>query len=93
MGSVPNILSGAKKALEKAQSFTKSVEGKTPSTFASSGEKYPAAQSQYSRVREARRKEPGEFMGVRSDQAPELKYAERARGQYGEALKAAEGKE
>ena len=87
MGSTPNVLSGAKKALEKAQSFTKSVEGKTSSTFT------PPARSQYSQVREARRKEPGEFLGIRSDQAPELKEAQAARGQYSDALKAAEGKD
>ena len=91
---MPNddILAGAKKALEKARAFTKSAEGHEPSMFAQKPPKAAApgtpARSQYSRVRDAR-KEPGEFMGIRSDQAGELKSAQAARGQMGEALKAA----
>lgn len=93
MGSVPNILSGAKKALEKAKEFTRSVEGSNESMFAEKPPKAAAPgtppRSQYAHVRAARREEPGEFMGVRSDQAPELNAAVAARGQYKEALRAA----
>lgn len=86
-----DILAGAKKALAKAQAFTKSTESQDPGQFAKTPPKPTAPgtppRSQYSEVRDARK--AGEFMGVRSDQAGEIKSAQAARGQYKDALKAA----
>lgn len=73
MGSTPNVLAGAKKALENANNFTKSVTGGKPNAFAPKAESKPqAAKSDYSHARDAR-KSGGEFLGVRSDEAPDIK--------------------
>ncbi len=80
MGSVPNILKGAKKALDKANNFTKSVTGNKPSMFTPNSE----APTDYSHAREAR-KAP-EFMGVRSNEAPEINTALASREQAKKAL-------
>jgi len=71
MSSVPNILEGAKHALDKANNFTKSVTGGKPSAFAPKSEAKPET-SDYFHAREAR-KAPSEFLGVRSDEAPDIK--------------------
>lgn len=84
MGSISNILEGAKKTLDKANNFTKSVTGGTPNAFASKSEAKPET-SDYSHAREAR-KSPSEFLGVKSDQAPELKSALDNREQAKKAL-------
>lgn len=60
-------LANAKKALADANKFTHSVTGDKPNAF--------APKTDYSHVREARKAAPSEFMGVRSDAAPELKSA------------------
>lgn len=94
MSSVPNVIARAKDVLKKANEFTGSVvkqSGGTKNAFAKPPQRAAesaAAPSHYSVARSAR-KEPGEFMGIRSDQAAELKSAEAARGQMSEALKAA----
>lgn len=92
MGSVPNIIAKSKDILKKANEFTGSVvkqAGGDKDAFEPPKPKAAAAApSHYSVARSARR-EAGEFMGVRSDEAPELKSAEAARGQYKDALKAA----
>jgi hypothetical protein len=81
MGSVPNVLEGAKKALDKANNFTKSVTGNKPSAFAP--EVKP--RTDYSHAREAR-KAPGEFLGVRSNEAPEINTALASREQAKKVL-------
>lgn len=85
MGSTPNILEGAKKALESANRFTRSVTGGKPSAFAPPPQ--PKAQlerADYMHAREAR-KVP-EFMGIRSNEAPELNTALKAREDAKKAL-------
>lgn len=70
--SVESVLKGAHKALDSANKFQHNVTGGKPDLAAKPNAK-PAA-SNYTHVREAR-KSPGEFMGVRSDQAGELNSA------------------
>jgi hypothetical protein len=72
MSAIPNILEGAKKALDKANDFTKNVTGGRPNAFATKPEPKPE-RTNYSHVREAR-KAP-EFLGVRSNEAPEINTA------------------
>lgn len=84
MGSTSNILQSAKATLDKANNFTKSVEGHTPGTFSPKESKpSTAAPTDYSHARTARK---SEFMGVRSDEAPELKSALDQREQAKKAL-------
>jgi hypothetical protein len=73
MSSTPNALEAAKKALAGANNFEKSVD-KQSGTTAKPAPKPAAARADYSHAREAR-KAPGEFMGVKSDQGPELNSA------------------
>lgn len=68
------ILQGAKKALDSANKFTNSVTGGKPSAFAPKAESSAPAKSDYSHARAAR-KDPDEFLGVKSDEAPEIKSA------------------
>jgi len=85
MSSIPHILEGAKKTLENANKFTRSVTGGKPNMFAPAPP--PKAQpirTDYMQARMAR-KAP-EFMGVRSDQAPELNAALESREQAKRAL-------
>ena len=85
MGSTANVLANAKKALENANKFTGSVTGGKPSAFTPKpGPKAQPAKADYSHVREAR-KAP-EFLGVRSDEAPELNTALQAREEAKQAL-------
>ena len=79
MSTVPSILEGAKKTLDNANKFTHSVTHGKPNMFASK------APTDYSHVREAR-KAPGEFMGMKSDQAPEINTALENREQAKKAL-------
>lgn len=79
MSTVPSILEGAKKTLDNANKFTHSVTQGKPNMFA------PKAPTAYSHVREAR-KAPGEFMGMKSDQAPEINTALENREQAKKAL-------
>lgn len=84
MSSVPHILEGAKKALESANKFTNSVTGGKPSAFAPK-EKPQTEKADYAHARSAR-KSAGSFMGVRSDQGPELKAAEQSHAEAEKAL-------
>lgn len=87
MSSVPNILAGAKKALDNANNFTKSVTGGKPNAFAAKPEaKAQSEKSDYSHARDARSSEGHEFMGVRSNEAPEIKSALDSREQAKKAL-------
>lgn len=79
------MLAGAKKTLDSANNFTKSVTGGKPNAFAPKPGAAASSASKYAPVREAR-KSPGEFMGISSDQGAELKSAEAARAQAKEAL-------
>jgi hypothetical protein len=65
MSSTPNILEGAKKALDSANKFTSSVTGGKPSAFAPKAKAQPE-KTDYSHAREAR-KSAGEFLGTSSD--------------------------
>lgn len=80
MSSTANILQSAKKSLDKADNFTKSVEGRTPGTFAPKAESKP---TDYSHARAARK---SEFMGIKSDAAPEINSALEQREQAKKAL-------
>lgn len=82
--SVDSMLAGAKKALDSANKFTSNVTGGKPNAFAPKADAKPA-ESKYAPVRAAR-KNPDEFMGVRSNEAPELKTALDAREQAKKAL-------
>lgn len=79
--SVQSMLSNAKKALDNANKFTKSVTGGQPNAFAP---KKPSP-SKYSYVHQAR-KDPDSFLGVQSDQGAELKAAEASRQAAKDAL-------
>jgi len=68
---VEGILKSAHKTLDSANKFQHSVTGGKPDLAAKSDAK---PTNNYAHVREAR-KSPGEFMGVRSDQAGELNSA------------------
>jgi hypothetical protein len=81
---VGTALEGAKKALESANRFTSSVAGGKPNAFAPKPEVKKPERSDYSHVRETR-KTP-EFMGVRSDEAPEINTALAARETAKKAL-------
>jgi hypothetical protein len=83
--STESVLANAKKALESANKFTSNVEGRKPSMFAPKGEA-KAASSDYSHARSARKEAGHEFMGVRSDQAPELNAALKSREDARKAL-------
>lgn len=72
--SVESMLKGAKDTLSKANNFQKSVTGGKEDVAAKPSATAPPAPSRYSHVREAR-KSPGEFLGVRSDQAAEINSA------------------
>ena len=76
MGSTPNILENAKKALEKANNFTRSTTsqaGNKANPFSAPPlKKLNEPATDYSHAREAR-KAPGEFLGIRSDEAPDIK--------------------
>lgn len=88
MSSVPNALASAKETLRKANEFTGNVvkqAGGKSDAFAPKSTR--SQSSDYGHVRTAR-KEGGEFMGVKSDEAADIKSAEAARGQYKDALKA-----
>ncbi len=88
MGTNPTVaaLAGAKKALESANKFTRSVTGGKPDVFAPKPEvKAKPETTDYSRARAARKGE-GEFLGVRSNEAPELNIALKAREDAKKAL-------
>jgi len=72
--SVESVLKGAHKALDSANKFQHKVTAGKPDLAAKPDTKTAPAASNYTHVREAR-KSPGEFMGVRSDQAGELNSA------------------
>jgi hypothetical protein len=79
------VLAGAKKALDNANKFTSGVTSGKPSAFAPKAEsKAQPERTDYSHAREAR-KAP-EFMGVRSDEAPEINTALASREQAKKAL-------
>lgn len=80
MASTPNILEGARKALDSANRFTNSVTGGKPSAFAPKVEK-----SDYSHAHSAR-KSAGSFMGVQADQGSELKAADKSHAEAEKAL-------
>lgn len=79
--STTAALAGAHKALDSANKFTKSVTGNQPNAFAPKDK----PKTDYSHAREAR-KAPGEFMGIRSDEAPEINVAIKAREDAKKAL-------
>lgn len=79
MSTTPNALASAKAALEKANNFTSNVTGGKPNALAPKSEQ----KSGYSHAREAR---GGEFMGIRSDEAPELNAALKTREDAKKAL-------
>ncbi len=87
MGAVPNALANAKKALDSANNFTKSVTGGKPSAFAAKPEaKAQPEKTDYSHARDARTSAGHEFLGVRSDEAPDIKSALDNREQAKKAL-------
>jgi hypothetical protein len=87
MGSTVNALESAKKALENANKFTRSVTGGQPSAFTPKSEAKPQPErTDYSHARAARKEEPHEFMGIRSNEAPELNTALRTREEANKAL-------
>lgn len=86
MGSTPNALQSAKKVLAGAEAFT------TSATKQAGNKENPfKPKADYVHAREARRaaapSQPSEFMGVRSNQAPELNTALQAREDAEKALK------
>lgn len=89
MGTNPTaaILENAKKALDNAKNFTNSVTGGKPNAFASPKSKTEAKPepSDYSHARAQR---PGgkDFLGVRSDEAPEINTALKNREDAKKAL-------
>lgn len=89
MGSNPTaaILDNAKKALDKANDFTKSVTGGKPNAFALPKQKVEAKPepSDYSHARAQR---PGgkEFLGIRSNEAPDINIALKNREDAKKAL-------
>ncbi len=89
MSSVPNILEGARKALNKANNFTDSATrqaGNKANPFVPSAKKSQAEASDYSHARSARVNAGHEFMGIKSDQAPEINTALAGREQAKKAL-------
>jgi hypothetical protein len=89
MGANPvaAALAGAHKALDSANKFTGSVTGGKPSAFAPKPEaKAQPEKTDYSHARDARKDAGHEFLGVRSNEAPELKSALDAREQAKKAL-------
>jgi hypothetical protein len=81
MGSTAHILEGAKKALDNANKFTGSVTEGKPSAFAPK-----SSPTDYPHARTARVAAGHEFMGVKSDQAPELNTALESRATAKKAL-------
>lgn len=73
-------LAGAHKAIDSANKFESSVNKQSGVPA-----KPPTAKSDYAQAREAR-KNPDEFMGVRSNQAPELNTALAERAEAKKAL-------
>ncbi len=87
MSSVSNILEGAKKALDKANNFTKSVTGGKPNAFAAKPEaKSQPEKTDYSHARSARADAGHEFLGIKSNEAPEINTALASREQAKKAL-------
>jgi hypothetical protein len=92
MGSTANALANAKKALEKANNFTGSATkqaGNVSNPFTppkDEGARSAAAPTDYSHARSARASAGHEFMGVRSDEAPELNSALEQRATAEKAL-------
>jgi hypothetical protein len=84
MGSTSQALANAKKALDSANKFTNSVTGGKPNAFSYSAA-HTARKAEASAP--AHKAEPSkEFMGVRSNEAPELNAALQAREDAKKAL-------
>jgi hypothetical protein len=88
MGTNPTvaILDNAKKALDKANNFTKSVTGGKPNAFAPKSE--VKAQPEPTDYSHARAQRPGgkEFLGIRSNEAPDINIALKNREDAKKAL-------
>lgn len=89
MGTNPTaaILEGAKKTLANANKFTDSATsqaGNKVNPFAPSAKKPQAEATDYSHARTARKS--SEFMGIKSDQAPEINTALTNREQAKKAM-------
>jgi hypothetical protein len=80
------VLEGAKKALDNARNFTHSVTGGKPNAFAPKPK--AEAKPEPSDYSHARAQRPGgkEFLGVRSNEAPDINIALRNREDAKKAL-------
>jgi phage gpG-like protein len=86
MSSIPSILEGAKQALKNADNFGQRETGNkkagSPPSYAAAHEARKAEGSATAHAAAPAK----EFMGVRSDEAPELNTALKARGDAQKAL-------
>ena len=87
MSSTPNVLEGAKKALENANNFTHSVTKGKPNAFTPKPPAKPAAseaapKSDYQHARDSR-----SFAGIQADSGAEYKGASEAHDANVAALK------
>jgi hypothetical protein len=84
------ILEGAKAALHSAEAFTNSATkqaGNKENPFKPAAPKSESTRTDYSHARQARQDAGHEFMGIRSNQAPELNTALESRAEAERALK------